>query len=272
MAVTVTTTPDTTQARIELGITFTNTAITACKIERKDPGASWVIIKSGTAYPCVAGKATVSDFEAPLDVDVTYRVSQVTPAGSETLTTPAVRLNSWPPGGPTGPNAGYTWLKDPAYPSRSVRLDEVTSLPQLTYPARSGVFGIIDRPKPVGVSARRQSWLGELKFTTATLAQRDRVNDLLSRGQVLLLSTPDGFGIGNQYVIVGDVVEDRIEGAVVTEPSRAWTLPVTCVERPESLTLAPLGMRWVDVKTKYVTWDALTATGKTWNQLLEDTP
>ena len=272
MAVTVTPTPDSTLARILVDFSFTNTLVTACKIERRDPGAPWVIIKSGAAFPCVAGQPKVPayDYEAPFDVDVTYRITQVTPAGSETVTSGAVKLDSWPPDGRVG--SGYTWLKDPAFPSLSMRLDEVTSLPALTYAARSGVFAVIDRPKPIGISARRQAWTGELKFTTATLNQRNRVNDLLARGQILLLATPDGYGIGNQYLLVGDVVEERIAGAVVTEPSRSWTLPLTCVDRPESLTLAPQVMRWVDVKLKYPTWDALAATGKTWAQLVEDTP
>lgn len=258
MAITVT--PDLANARNVIDVQFVDTAITKCTIERRDPNSPWVYIRSGASMDCTAGHVVAYDFEPPFDVGVEYRAIQLTPPGTEQLVSAKTVLAS----------RGSTWLKDPTFPSKSMRLLEVTSLPQLTYGARAGVFSIIDRPKPIAVAARRQSWTGELKFTTQSLAQRDRVNGLLERGQVLLLSTPGGYGIGNQYLHVGDVVEERLT-ELVTEATRAWTLPITCVERPAALASAPLGMRWVDVKFKWPTWDALKATGMTWDELLEYT-
>lgn len=256
---TIVITQDTVLSYNLLTIAFTNTAITACKIERQDPGQPWVRIRAGNSYPCTAGKCVVKDYEAPFDVTGSlYKVTQVTPTGTETVTVTAPPLAS----------NGYTWLKDPAFPSQSVRLDEVTSLTQLVFAARAGVFSIIDRPRPVTVSAKRQGWVSELRFTTSTLSQRDRLYDLFGPGQVLLLAAPGGYGVGNEYVFAGDLTEERVS-PVVTEPTRAWAVPLTAVDRPEALALAPQGVRWIDVRTKYVTWDALRDTGLTWDQLLK---
>lgn len=254
---TITAIPDVTASRVRLDIQM-NAAVTVVKIERQDPAAAWVPIRWGSNYTCVAGVPSppADDYEAPLDVEVTYRVTQVTPTGSETATVKTIL-----------PSGGTTWLKDPGVPSRNVALREVKELPELTYVARSGVFAVIDRPRPVVVAAKRQAWTGTLAFTTSTEGERVRVYDLLSRGQVLLLTTPYDYGIGNAYIYAGDAVETRI--GVVTEPSRAWSLPITEVDRPESLSLTPLTIRWVDIKNAYPTWAALAATGKTWNQLVE---
>lgn len=256
---TIVATPEPEAARVKLDITFTNTAVTAVKVERRDPGAPWLIIRSGTSVAATAGAVTVWDAEAPFDTVVTYRVSQVTPTGSETGEVSTL----------VG-SVGVTWLKDPAFPSRSLPLNEVTALPEVTFASRSGVFAVIDRPRPIVVAARRESWTGTLRFTTTTSAERTRVHDLLARGQVLLLATPAAYGIGNQYVHVGDAVEERV--GLVTEQSRRWSLPLTNVDRPESLAVAPRGLRWVDVKFKYPTWGDLLATGMTWDQLLESEP
>jgi hypothetical protein len=256
--VSITAAPDTATGRVRLTIAFTNTSVTVCKIERQDPVAPWVPIRWGSNYACVGGKPNppADDFEAPFDVEVTYRVTQVTPAGSETATVTTML-----------PSGGITWLKDPGFPSRNVALHEVKELPEMTYVARSGVFAVIDRARPVVVAAKRQAWTGVLGFTTATDGERLRIHDLLSRGQVLLLNTPYEYGIDNAYVYAGDVTEARI--GLVTEPSRAWSLPLTVVDRPESLSLTPLSIRWIDIKNTYATWGDLAATGKTWNQLVE---
>lgn len=257
---------DTPTAAMLVDIAFDNTSVTACKVERKGGGQGWVTLAGGAAFALKTGAGMFVDFEAPFDrTDLTYRVSQVTPTGSETGTSSWVTLDS----------DGHTWLKDPAYPPRNIRLDEVTSLVEQTYAARAGVFTIIDRPHPVVVAARRAGWSGELVFHTATDDQRTSVNDLLSRGQVLLLSTPERpwepYGLGNIYVHVGDVTCSRVT-SLVTEQTRRWTLPLTAVDRPAALATMPPGFRWVDVKNTWATWQALADTGMTWNQLLEYKP
>lgn len=262
MAVTITATPDSVAAKVTVVIDMGLGTVTAIKVERKSYGKPWETLRAGAVYAAVAGKATFVDYEVPFDLPVYYRATQVTPAGSLTGTSATVTMAS----------VGYTWLKDPAYPTRNMRLDEVTSLVEQSYTSRAGVFAVIDRARPVVVAARRASWAGELALTTATDAQRVQMEDLLSRGQILLLTTPANYGLGAIYVHVGDVTQTRPSG-IVTDPTRSWKLPLTSVDRPSAaLSVMPVGMRWADVKVKYATWQALTDSDLTWNQLLESTP
>lgn len=261
---TVDVTADALNARFSLAFQFAST-VTAVKIERRDPGAPWVTIRAGSSVATTAGAGSADDYEAPLDSLVQYRLTQVAPAGAESITTQQIY---------TLPSNGCAWLKDPAYASRNQRLDEITSLTPTTRTARAGVFSVIDRPNPVVVAARRQGWTADLVVTTSTIDQREGMYELLSRGQVLLLSLPPLWGARNTYVHVGDVVETRL--GLAANPSRSWTLPLTAVDRPSTLATMPQGMRWIDVQFKYATWqdlsDAVAADGLTWDQLMEMEP
>jgi|SRR5215831_19544965 len=240
-------------------------AVTRCTVERQDPGQPWVYIRAGAVIDIDPATgvptATVEDHEAPMDVPVIYRLSPSNPAGAfPVTTTPGRVLTSY----------DKVWLKDPAFGSYDKWIEEVTNIPTLVYGSRAGVFDIIDREEPVVVAAKRQSWTGDLKFTTRTDGDRQDFEDMLSRGQVLLLCVPPRYGMGNAYVHVGDVQCDRI--GLADEPTRAWTLPLTCVDRPTPLGLVSLGMHWIDVYYKYATWQDLVDTGYQWSDVLTDTP
>lgn len=259
MTVGITAIVDAARARIELQVQFANTAITACLIERKDPYKPWMTIRSGENVVCEGGACGGYDYEAPFDQQVTYRATQVIPAGTEMLSQVAGPL----------PSLGHTWLKDPYYPSRNQRLDEVVGLPELTYASRSGVFPVIDRKMPVAISSLRQGWAGTFEWVTATEEQRVRMNELFAQGQVLLLATPYT-SIGSSYVIAGDLTEQRL--GVVTEPTRRWSVPFTAVDRPESLGFAPELITWSGVRLKYIAWTDAIADNANWKVLRESYP
>jgi hypothetical protein len=102
---------------------------------------------------------------------------------------------------------------------------------------------------------------------TLTDAQRRSMVDLLASGSVLLLQTPPA-EIGSIYIHIGDAGEERI--GLVREQSRMWTLPITVVDRPAGLANANTTDRsWRKVRTTYLTWGDLIATGKTNQQLLD---
>lgn len=237
---------------------------TGAVIERQDPGGPWDYIRAGAIVEVdpVTGKATYEDHEAPMDTSIIYRATKTAP------TTPPEQIISKPI---TLSSYSKVWLKDPAYGSYDTELEEVTGLPELTFPSRAGVFPIIDREDPIVVAARRQGYSGELHFTTRTNTERTNMEQLLRRGQVLLLSVPPEYGMSNAYVHVGDVVQARV--GLAMEPTRAWTLPITKVDRPTSLGYVPLGMHWTDVYYKYTTWQDLMDTGQDWEWVYtEDTP
>lgn len=232
-------------------------------IERQDPGGPWDYIRAGaivTVDP-TTGKASYEDHEAPMDVPLVYRATATKPTAGEQVTSAPTTLTSY----------GKVWLKDPAFGEYDTFLEEVTEIPELVFNARAGVFPVIDREDPVVVAARRSNFTGELRFTTRTNTQRSNMENLLARGQILLLSVPPRYGMGNAYIHVGNVTQARV--GLADEPTRAWTLPMTRVDRPASLSFVALGMHWVDVYYKYTTWQDLEDTGQTWKWLYtEDSP
>jgi len=246
-------------AYVSLQIQF-DPAVTGVSVQRKDPEGWTELIRSGATVPLSGGFAVIYDYEVPLDVEVSYLVTQVTPTTQTPATASSAVLSIY--------SNGYTWLKDPGLPSRNMRLTEVEGIKDLTRPARAGVFHIIDRTHPVVISARREGRQGEFVFTTTT--DQDRLDTILilSRGTVLLLQTPDGYGMGSIYVHVGDVTESR-PGALGTEATRRWTLPIIMVDRPAGLATMPVNNTWQNVKDTYLDWQTLYDTRLRWWQVAE---
>ena len=251
---------DDSLSRVSLVITFTNVAVTATKVVRIAPDGIETILRSGEKFSLAAGKGTIYDYEVPLDVPVTYKATQVTPVSGS----PEVILSG---AAQTMLSHGKSWLKDPGLASNNLRLDYVQGLPKLSRRARAGVFDVIDRTNPIVVSAKRQSATGDFTFTTLTQTDYEKMIKLINRGEVLLLSTPPAYGVGNVYVHIGDVDEDRIAIGDASNWVRRWTLPLLVVDRPLAITsTAPLE-RWSDVKATWATWNDLYAANLTWDQL-----
>lgn len=260
MAITVVATADPATGGITVTATM-SASITAVTIGRNDPNGFSQLIRQGASIPVTGGTVTVVDYEAPLDVEVSYVVSQLTPVGSEVGYSANVKLAS----------EGRTWLKDPGYPGRNMVIPVVTSIADLTRPARAGIFNVIDRANPVVVATRRGGPGGILICHTLTLDQRDELNLLLSRGTTLLLQTPVIEQFGSAYVAVTDAVETRV--GLAFEESRRFTLPFVVVDRPDGLASAStVDKTWRALKNKYLTWGDQTATGKTYQQVLESGP
>ena len=259
--ITATVLPD--QAGVRLAIDFSTEGATKVSVGRMDPTGFVSLIRAGDQVLLTAGKASVDDYEAPLDVPVYYTATKTQPAPP-----PAATANS---ATVTIPSSGRTWLKDPARPSRNMVVPIVTSVQTLTRPSRAGVFPILERSTPIVVTNMRQSPVGAAVFHTLTSAQRTSMVDILSPGSILLLQTDPRFGWNTAYIHVGDVVEARV--GLATEPARQWTLPFTVVDRPEGLAEGyTIAKTWGGVKQAYATWGDLKASGKTWEKLLEDGP
>jgi hypothetical protein len=236
------------------------TNVTAVTVGRQDPSGFSALIRYGESIPVVAGYLSVSDHECPFDVPVSYVVAQAIPVGSETGTSNVVTLAS----------NGQTWLKDPTSPGRNLIIPVMTSMTGATRAAQAGVFTILDRANPVVVSTVRASMAATLTCYTLTDSQEQAMIDALGSGSVLLLSGPAA-EIGAMYIAIGDVGAEMV--GLVTEPARLWTLPFQVVDRPIGVTSPNnVDRTWRAVKTKYATCADLTATGKTWQVLIDSGP
>lgn len=233
------------QAGVRLTVQYAVSATTTCIVGRVDPDGFTQLIRSGADVPLVSGGALMYDFEVPLDVPVYYVTGTSFDASGRLVVAATSNVV-------TVESHGYTWLKDPGLPSRNIRIDEVEDIPEVTRAARGGIFHIIDRTHPIAITSRREGRVGELHLITATAQQRQALVSMLSRGQILLLQTPDVSGFGSAYVYIGDVVESRV--SVMAEQTRRWTLPITMVDRPVGLATSPLGANWETVKYTFSTW------------------
>lgn len=251
------------RAGVSLAINFVAEGATQVSVGRNDPDGFSYLLRAGDKVTLSAGLATVEDFEAPLDVPVSYVATKVTPAPPPAASATSAVV--------TIPSNDLVWLKDPAYPSRNMVVPIVTSIPQLLSVSRAGVFPILDRAAPIVVANRRQLPTGTLTIHTLTDGQRQQVADLMARGSVVMLQANPSTGWGSRYIHVTDVTEARV--GLVSEPARRWSMPFLVVDRPEGLSVAATTAKtWASVKAIYPTWADLKATAKTWEQLLEDGP
>jgi hypothetical protein len=254
MAYAITATTDAANARVQVSVTGATDA--TGYIQRLDATGASANIRNGEPATYTAGAWTDYDYEAPMDVPVSYRVLSADLTTVQASTAGTVTLAS----------NGATWLKHPSQPTLNGVL-KVTSLDNLLRKVPQGVFYVQGRPLPVVTSGRRFAPTGDLICYTETLAERQWLLNLLTSGQVLLLSTPDGYGLGNLYVSVGDVPEDR-KTPIVDNPVRSWTLPLTVTDRPVGVSTAGTGNTWADVLTYYPTWADVVRTKATWGDLV----
>lgn len=196
-----------------------------------------------------------TDYEVPLDAGFYYRATAPDMPGYSAIS-PSYVLDS----------AGRTFLKHPGRPALNSSVS-VESAPDLARPVAQGVFDVLGRAQPVAVSMRRAAARGTLTLNTATESERAALLLLLDDGTPLLLATPEGYGLGNVYIAVGEVAEQRVTGTGY-EWSRRWTLPFVIVDRPTGAALA-VGNSWADVLATHASWDAMLGAEGTWAGVLE---
>lgn len=251
---TIAVTPNVGLSRVELDIQFATT-VSQVRVGRRDPSGFTTLIRQGDPFTVTSGRGLLYDYEAPLDVDISYTATQVTPPGNEVAASATIKLAS----------DGHSWLKDPGLPSMNLRVG-VSALPTLTRAARGNALAVVGRAAPVVLTDIQSAPTGVVTLYSLTDTGRNGLLALMSRGSVLLLSTPAAYGFGSQYIVLGEVTENRV--GLAPEASRTWDLPFTVVERPPGLSKpATTKNLWSDVRDFYGAWGTLTARGISWQVL-----
>lgn len=177
-----------------------------------------------------------------------------------------------------GASVTYSTLESPSTISASVIVAEARvwlippGVPELAQPLRVQNFGARTRRaiqtvhQPLGrrepvvhTDGRRKAPEYELTVLTQTLGEELLLDALLEDTSTLLLNVPagSGYGIGAEYVSVGDVVEGRLS-RLAAEPLRSWSLTCTVTSRPVGGTQAE--RTYLDVLTSFATYaDVMTA-------------
>jgi hypothetical protein len=253
MVAAITATADIPNSRVSLAVTGASGA--TGYIRRTNPDGTAATVRNGEPATFTAGAWSDYDYEAPMDLAVTYQ------ALSSDQTTVQATSSSV-----TLASNDKTWLKDPTVPALNFVL-KVTSMGDLTRDLPTGVFFVAGRTYPVVTTGHRFAPTGDLVVYTETFAERQAMLNILSTGRVLQLSTPDGYGLGAYYVGVGAVVEHR-PTAIADNPVRHWTLPLTVTDRPAYVSSAASGNTWADVVSNYATWADVIRLKATWNDLI----
>jgi len=177
----------------------------------------------------VAGLATavVYDYEAPLGVELVYRVVAVDAAYAWAEQRATITVHD-----------SRDWLVDLARPTNTMPV-LVEALPALDYDGPVGVHRILERRDPVLTTSTLWTPTGALSFVTPTLADRDRARAILGAGVTVLLRTPPERGVGNLYLGVEGMAEQRVS-RLAQYADRRFVVDVVQVARPDPGLFAPV--------------------------------
>lgn len=227
----------------QVGVTITGLpsgSPSVVTVERSTDGRSWDAVR-GAVREAVTGAAFFRDFVAPLNVDVTYRVT--TTAAITGSSTSSILVPS-----------DTAWLQDP--------LDPRTAVPVAIARGPEGVrllapsFGDLNRrmaadivlPQgsrlPVASLGVRQAPAGVLLHLRAMAqvqgALVKAITELVeSAGTVVIRGLPASFGLDPvAHVIAPDVQDSPVVGGVLG-PRRDWVMSVTQVRAPSPRIAVP---------------------------------
>lgn len=203
----------------------------------------------------------IEDYEAPLGVPVAYRLEIIDGVtGSSLWRETSPKTIPWP-------DINRAWLSDPGNPQRNL-IVTVAAQPVWSRPIEQAEYVVKGRRNKVVHSGTRNGREGEVQVFTESDAQRERLDWLLSTGNVLLWRTGPGVGVGNQYMNVGPSGESR-EGQPAQDPNRLWTLPTVEADMPVTTGVNGSGNRtWQDVLSEFATWQAVLDAFETWEDVL----
>lgn len=194
---------------------------------------------------------TVADYEAPLDVPVTW---------TATATEDGATLTSDPA---TVGSAGRIWLKHPGRPALNVTLIPAEP-PERKYELNASVTPMIGRKFPIALTdGRRQAPTSALALRTETLAEADALGAVLDDGSPLLLQAPAEFGIGSVWIQPLGLSEKWII-RYLADPRRLWNLEFATIDRPAGMSMTAIAGSWQYWQALYASWDEMHADYETW--------
>ena len=193
-----------------------------------DGGATWAFVRGATGVAVNGTTASLIDYEAPNGVAAQYRARAARISGGVSITSAWVLSNvaTWR----DDAACSGMWLKDPAHPSRNMRLD--AQQPDVLYDRPVGVFRPIGSRFPVVVSDVLQAGSTTMTIVTRTDGDAARLRQIV-QAAVLLVQTPSvaGWQYGSRYAAPGALQEAHTSPSHLSQV-RVWTLALVEVARP----------------------------------------
>lgn len=230
-------------------------------VQRVTSSAGRVNVRGAVRIPATGDSFYIDDYEAPLNVPVTYdpvlyddeglTLANQPQSSPQTLETPV----------------NEAWLADPLRPTVSM-LVNIEEWPKRNYAQPSSVLNVTGRARPVVLLDTRQAMVSAVVLLTRTANERDALRDLLLTTNPVLMrfgnpdwDQPDG------HFAVGDLDESRVVN-VADRPHRRFVMDLVEVDSPSPDTVAPT-FTWADVLT-FPTWAHVTDNRDTWLELQQD--
>lgn len=181
--------------------------------------------------------------------------------------------------------AGNLWLKNPLQPCGDLSLLTCGSanvyncedpdarqivfsqMAEESFAANTVNLLPVNRRRPIPTYRERRDIESTLTLVTRTFADRDALRESLRPGYPLLFQAPSQYGIADRYMSIGTVTESRGLPDHRFQP-RVVQLPHVVVDRPEGSVDGVCGARVRDLCDIYSSWDAITAVGLTYEELL----
>jgi hypothetical protein len=246
---TLTPTYDSQLNRVKLNCTSLGAAVSAI-VSRSTDQIVWTTVRGGGNVVITSGTmAEISDYEFVNGVINYYKVDPNTGADQTANITPSFT---------------QLWLKSVARPflNMSFTLHEIVSA--IRRKSRNGVFEVIGRTLPVGVTDVRLGRNYTLMLVTETAQQASDLDLLLASGDILFLHPPTDWLIPKgHYIMPGDYEE----GLRWTTTWRVWQIPVEEIAAVGSDVVGSTAT-WTTVTSTYATWADVVAAHSSWASLL----
>lgn len=248
---------DNTLSRIRISADVPAGLTASVDVERSVNGVTWAAVRGGSDIAAVAlDVVSVDDYEFPAGVAVTYRLKRYDAGGAVIGTDPSESITQ---------ELAETWIKNPARPFLNRPMIVTGVEPEISRPARSGIFEVPDRRYPVAVTGPR----GSRRFAIEVLIESyDDARDfdlILSSGEPVFVHS-NCKPLPSMYAVVSDTTQRR--QTPVDDERYLFTLPLIEVAAP-SATIVGATVNWNNVVNSFAAWSDLISGEATWDTVLE---
>jgi hypothetical protein len=249
---------DATLNRIRLNATLLGASSTYAVFRRSIDGGPFEPLRGGGHVTVSAQNASLDVYEFPPGVAVDYWVQGFN-ASDVQQTIFSVQHNQ---------DVTDVWVKVVARPFLNTPVT-VAGVSEVNRSARGGVFPVVGRSFPVGVSDVRGSRQYTLELLTQTPAEARDFDLLLASGEPIYLQAPSTQtkvpGSEGTYWVIGDTTQTPT-GRI--SDRRVFAMALTEVAAPGPDVVGAAGT-WQTVISEYATWADVLAAEPTWSDVLE---
>lgn len=225
-------------------------------LTRQHPSGRVIPVRGCTQLALSGGNAVVWDYEAPINIPVTYTATVYTDPDTQLGQSDGIEV-TW--------QTTQTWLKDPLEPVRNMPVT-IRDMSQYTYDHRAGVHVVLGRPDAVTVGDIRSAAAGTVIFHTRTRDEYDRFQYLTSSGHALLLQDDQDSGIGSMYLAALGTTEERV---IPTAPDTQRFFSIDYQEVRSPAGDGASFVTWADVVAQFPDWQAVVDAFPDWGSLIE---